>query len=1179
MSENPEVELISKLGDDFDRRRKAGEQPTIEEYTVQYPDLAEEIRDFFEAINIVKSLNHESLADAGVSAASSEKNKLPVIDDYRIVKEIARGGMGIVFQARQISLDRQVALKVLPNNLAMDETAKERFEREAKSAAALHHTNIVPVFDIGSQNGVCYYAMQLIHGRPLNRVIREIKRLKDPDGAPALDDVENTIAKSLWHRNSTPADASCEKSVNIASSEDTAGLLTANSDTKTDRNESDGSDLSWDSSAIDAQKTFYGRVARMGEQIADALQYAHDNGIFHRDIKPANLLLDLAGNAWVTDFGLAQTEDDGLTKTGDVVGTLRYMAPERFQGMCDERSDVYSLGVTMYEVVTQRSAFDSPDQLSLLNKIRNEDPPVMRSIDPTIPRDLQTIIAKATDKQPRRRYRTAADLAQDLARFADGRPIRARKTPPIERTWIWARRNPVVACLLTALVVVSLLTMVGSIYAVVAFRDMALVQNELTQEANELTKEAKASEVVAIESAKDLKRSLYQADMRLAQEALSGPGGMASARSRLEKWLPNNQDMDDYRGWEWYLLSSLVTREDHKFAGHWTNEVRFSRDGRLFGYARNGEIYVHEHDTKKLLRKIKAFGSRVYFLDFNHDGTRVAATAVLSGEVGVFDVTNGEQIAKRKFPNEVGKVRWSIDGTWLAFSASGAKDQNHSLYAWDLKTSQVKHYPELTTHVNKLDISPDGTTIGIFRDAHYKLVDTTTWKIIRKRKVSCRETTDLQFDPSGNRVAIAATRSGVIIWDLKDDSIDRLEARGVKACVTLAWDPTGQYLAAGNRQRSIQIWDTEKNLNVDEIIGSDERVKSVAWSPSGEFLLSTTHEAVRQWALDEPLAHQEIPGEPVTKAIAGVGRIHWKTPGMLVASGQDSSMVFRDEDLRMPPHRKQPVGTVLKNIGHCSYDRSGTWKAEVHGTNIKVIRVDGENESLEFQLDPNQLLEGVGYKLIDLTWSPVRPQLLFGATKGREKPVWIYHAAEKRLSEVALKHDDTRNLAWSPDGQSIVLSHHGPNNNDLVSVFDLQSQDYHLSVPTKKPGVQVVCASPDGTKIAYGGRSSVITVIDRETGETLQELAGHISAIISLDWSSDSKRLASSSGSGEARIWSVETGQCTLVLKAKSEVLGVGWDHRSDRLAAVTYKGTVHIWDASKAYELESKRSATSLAP
>ena len=445
MSENPEVELISKLGDDFDRRRKAGEQPTIEEYTVQYPDLAEEIRDFFEAINIVKSLNHESLADAGVSAASSEKNKLPVIDDYRIVKEIARGGMGIVFQARQISLDRQVALKVLPNNLAMDETAKERFEREAKSAAALHHTNIVPVFDIGSQNGVCYYAMQLIHGRPLNRVIREIKRLKDPDGAPALDDVENTIAKSLWHRNSTPADASCEKSVNIASSEDTAGLLTANSDTKTDRNESDGSDLSWDSSAIDAQKTFYGRVARMGEQIADALQYAHDNGIFHRDIKPANLLLDLAGNAWVTDFGLAQTEDDGLTKTGDVVGTLRYMAPERFQGMCDERSDVYSLGVTMYEVVTQRSAFDSPDQLSLLNKIRNEDPPVMRSIDPTIPRDLQTIIAKATDKQPRRRYRTAADLAQDLARFADGRPIRARKTPPIERTWIWARRNPVVA--------------------------------------------------------------------------------------------------------------------------------------------------------------------------------------------------------------------------------------------------------------------------------------------------------------------------------------------------------------------------------------------------------------------------------------------------------------------------------------------------------------------------------------------------------------------------------------------------------------------------------------------------------------------------------------------------------------------------------------------------------------
>ena len=206
-------------------------------------------------------------------------------------------------------------------------------------------------------------------------------------------------------------------------------------------------------------------MAQIGRQAAQGLAYAHARGIIHRDIKPSNLLLDTAGVVWITDFGLAKADDDGLTATGDILGTLRYMAPERFRGEGDARADIYALGLTLYELLTLRPAFDSSDRLRLIERIKTEEPARPRSLDGRIPRDLETIVLKAIDKDPERRYPTAEAMAEDLRRFLADEPIRARRGRRAERYWRWARRNPAIAVLGGVLTGVLVLVTIGSLLA------------------------------------------------------------------------------------------------------------------------------------------------------------------------------------------------------------------------------------------------------------------------------------------------------------------------------------------------------------------------------------------------------------------------------------------------------------------------------------------------------------------------------------------------------------------------------------------------------------------------------------------------------------------------------------------------------------------------------------------
>lgn len=439
------VELLAK---EFIDRHRRGESPSIEEYAKANPNLAESIRALFPTLVILdQAAENDQVRDkpaakgsSGDTGGASSKVVGPIerIGEYRIVREIGRGGMGVVYEAQQESLGRRVALKVMSESFLSSPNALDRFRREAQAAARLHHTNIVPVFDIGEDRGRHFYVMQYIDGSGLDRVLLDglaptVRRSGEP-GGPSRE-----IGRSLFTGRFDP----------------TAPMIPDENTPKKEDGfeEPAGNRAASESTRIDIAEPFthseyFHSVAGIGAQCAGALDYAHRQGTLHRDIKPANLLLDPHGTVWITDFGLAKLiERDDLTASGDMVGTLRYMSPEQFEGRADCRSDVYNLGLTLYELLTLRPAFDESSHHRLLKQVSEGNPPRPRSINGAIPRDLETIVLKAIAHAPANRYQTAGEMADDLQRFLNDRPILARRIGLLERAWRWCRRNRALAAL------------------------------------------------------------------------------------------------------------------------------------------------------------------------------------------------------------------------------------------------------------------------------------------------------------------------------------------------------------------------------------------------------------------------------------------------------------------------------------------------------------------------------------------------------------------------------------------------------------------------------------------------------------------------------------------------------------------------------------------------------------
>ena len=368
--------------------------------------------------------------------------------------------------------------KVLPFAAAIDPKQRQCFQIEAQAAAQLHHPHIVPIFGVGCDQGVHYYAMQFVEGRSLAAILHELRSSNEDHAAtaklpPACDDELTELISSLSRRPKDaalipPAGAAACASRTPAAGDGTRGPVTLSlSPSGSGGSGKLGSKDGLAPTAIGPMhqnRVFCDNVARLGAEAADALEHAHGLGIVHRDIKPANLLIDPHGALWITDFGLARFSSDlSLTNTGDMVGTLRYMSPEQSQargGVVDQRTDIYALGVTLYELLTLRPVFNGKDHQELLRQIAQDEPISLRRLNPAVPRDLETVILKSIAKDPASRYTTAQEFAADLRRFMDDQAILARRPGLFERTMKWAHRHRDLVA--TAAVIIVLASIVGS---------------------------------------------------------------------------------------------------------------------------------------------------------------------------------------------------------------------------------------------------------------------------------------------------------------------------------------------------------------------------------------------------------------------------------------------------------------------------------------------------------------------------------------------------------------------------------------------------------------------------------------------------------------------------------------------------------------------------------------------
>jgi WD40 repeat protein/serine/threonine protein kinase/tetratricopeptide (TPR) repeat protein len=1180
---------LDELAEEFVQRHQRGEHPSLTEYTDRYPDLADEIRELFPALALMQDVRPKPGAATGpYEGAAPGPGGAPLgrLGDYRILREVGRGGMGIVYEAEQESLGRHVALKVLPAHALLDGQRLERFRREARSAARLHHTNIVPVYGVGAQDGLHYYVMQFIPGQALDQVLDELKKLR-----------RDRQASTTAGRGGRAGDVSAADVAQALLTGDFASQALASGGRQppdpspyqgADAPRSPGSDsavrLPGSSSArsglSESGRAYWQSLARLGIQVAEALAYAHGQGTLHRDVKPSNLLLDTRGTVWVTDFGLAKAADGGdLTNTGDLVGTLRYMAPERFAGRSDGRSDVYALGLTLYELLTLRPAFEAADRHKLIDQVKTEEPPRPGKLDPSVPRDLETVVLKAMAKDPGHRYQAAGELAEDLRRFAEDKPIRARPVSSAERLWRWSRRNPSVAGLTGA---VGLLLVVVAVVFALAALAMSAARTEADRQADaarghaEEAKEARQREAEERQRAEARLARLYVSNgtRALEQGDLFGSLPWFVEALKIEQGQPERAELHRIR------LRSILRGCPRILALHHDGlkGARFSPDGRRV--LTDGWRWLDDHSrlecetrlwdagtgrplTPPIKHESLPIGESIPSYNGRHILTFEMGLGEEKGRVRVWDAATGQPVAPGLQPaGPVVHASFSPDGRRvLTVSQCPSKlpDQGKSngntgrpnsprkteARVWDVVTGQP-----LTTAmrpdrwITSASFSPDGRRIVTVSG------DSELW--LRPGRST------IGFESSDDKVP-----GEVGVWDAATGQLltGPLQRTGMNL-VFATFSPDGRRVlaAAGG---GVLVWDgstgrlligplEHPGLFDNESRGQSGVHSAALFSPDGRRILTTSGHSnpvgeTRVWdavtgrllARVPHLAAGAASFSPDGRRIltvsesggdGGEARV-WEAD-----TGQPVTPPLR-HDLRVLSASFSPDGRRVLTVSEGAPGEARVWDAATGSPLTPPLKHGDEVPSAEFSPDGRRVLtvsmEGIA-RVWDLATAIIQPSQLGEGTDPFSflPPGHAGHGISHRSDTLELPAS-----LFSPDGRHVLIISRPPASDRVEARVWDTTTGQPVTPPLKHDDglwINLASFSPDGRLLVTAcsnpsdaplgsGKKTELHVWDLTTGTTVcppikSELLAHLA--FSLDG-----RLLLTWGEAVARVWDTATGR------------------------------------------------------
>jgi WD40 repeat protein/serine/threonine protein kinase len=1126
--------LVLELAEEFLRRYRNGEQPLLREYIERHPQLEAEIREVFPAMAMM-----ENIALSEHSKAAEPPGRLPFqqMGDFRLIREVGRGGMGVVYEAEQISLGRHVALKVLPPQVR-DAKQRLRFEREAKAAARLHHSNIVPVFGVGEENGQPYYVMQFIQGLGLDAVLKELQRLPpngEPTTAPRSEQPAAAMARSLLSGvfDETQTHAPGGNALPIVSND--RSLTATGSDqrpTSSRENSVSSSSISLpgQSNSGGRKPTYFQSVAQIGIQVANALDYAHKQGILHRDIKPSNLLLDMRGTVWITDFGLAKAEgQEDLTHTGDVLGTLRYMPPEAFDGKSGPKSDAYSLGLTLYEMLAMRPAFDERDRGKLIKQVTTTNPPRLDRVNPAIPRDLATIIHKAIDKDPSHRYETAGDLADDLRRFTEDRPIKARQSGMLERSWRWCKRNPRIAAM-TAVVVVSLVA--AAVSATIA----AITQSRARER---------------------LESELYARNLGLAEGAW-----FTNDRAQMDRYLddcPENR-----RGWEWQLLRRLRYEDppafrDHK---HFVAAVAVSPDGAQYAsssfegvrvwnaHTRSGEAPLPLPHTQLVLR-----------LAFSPDGRHLASGGD-DRTVVVWDLVNKRPLfPPLQHPERVLGVVFTPNGRTLMTACAdyGHPEYTGLITCWDATTGARQR--ELRGHsdsISHLVLSRDGTLASSGSwDGTAILWDLERFGARWTIPAHHGPASALEISPDGRTMATGGGDGKIHIWDIRTGQKIR-ELRGHSGPInTLCFHPDGTRIFTGGWDRAIKVWNVGDGQELLSLRAHEADIVTLVFNSQSQSLVSGAYDAtVKIWngtPLTEPPGlrpYRVFTGHTNTAEGPAFARVGGR---MLVATGsfERKVRVWDRDTLEEIASFSEPAATFYD----VAWSPDGKRIAAIGGndrlihvfdmtTNTKQMRIKGQGpftSSVTFSPDSRWIAYADTYhvRICDAetgteTGQPCKHVAAVGgiafrpdgkqfATACEEGGVALWDFETRAMVRQFEGHRHAHGVAFSSDGRLLA----GAYGDGSIRVWDVTDPAQPPRLLRGHPSrVWSVAFSATGKYIASGGDDQTVRVWEVASGKLLHTLWGHHGPVFGVNFDADGYLgsagdidMRKGSGHGQVIIW------------------------------------------------------------